>query len=363
MCSNINKKQEPVMRTRILDTTLRDGSYVINFQFTAADTQRIGSELESVGFDMIEVGHGVGLGASENGGGIAAETDIAYMEAAAEGIKKADWGMFCIPGIASVEHIDIAADHGMKFIRVGTDVTRAKDAQPFIERAKKHGMNVAANFMKSYVLEPSEFADYAKQAENYGADIVYVVDSAGGMLPKELEAYVKAVQDVSAVPIGYHGHNNLGLAVANSLVAMDNDVAIIDASLQGFGRSAGNTSTEQFLAAVERGGMETGFDIVEVMNISEKYIKPLIQKRGVDSLEVVSGLAQFHSSYMSTISKFASKYNVDPRRLIIEVCKEDMVAAPEDLVERKAKELSNNEDVYTARFHFERYHGKEQTSE
>ena len=348
-------------KLRLLDTTLRDGSYVINFQFTARDTAVIAAQLEAAGFELIEIGHGVGLGASERNYGKAAETDEAYLVAAAGAVKRAMWGMFSIPGVATLEHIDIAASYGMKFLRVGTDVADVPDSQSFIERAKKHGMYVCANYMKSYVVPPEEFARNAVLSQKYGADAVYIVDSAGGMLTRDMEAYFRAVQDVSDVAIGFHGHDNLGLGVANAVRAAELGAEIIDTSLQGMGRSAGNTPTELFIAVMERLGVRMGFDPLRVMDIGEKYIKPLIHHDGLNSLDIVSGYAQFHSSYMGVIREYSSKYGVDPRKLIIALCEKDRVNAPRALVEELARTLSaESDDAFSARFHLDRYHGAEQ---
>jgi 4-hydroxy-2-oxovalerate aldolase len=344
----------------ILETTLRDGSYVLNFQFTASDTAVLCAELEKAGFTLIEIGHGIGLGASNAGMGKAAETDEAYLRAAADTIKSAKWGMFCIPGIAKVEDVDLAARFGMSFIRIGTNVSDVEASEPFIARAKHHGMMVCANFMKSYATAPSEFAARAKLTQKYGSDVVYVVDSAGGMLTSEMEQYFKAVQDTCDIKIGFHGHNNLELAVANSLRAVELGASIVDTSLQGFGRSAGNTPTEIFLSVLRRAGFDLGIDPLTVMDIGEKYIRPLVQRQGYDSIDVVTGYAQFHSSYMGVIREYSSKYRVDPRRLIMSVCEQDRASAPRDLVDRMAQRLSEHSEVFTARFRFDRYHGSEQ---
>lgn len=348
----------------IMDVTLRDGSYVIDFQFTAADTALIVAALEQVGFDLIEVGHGIGLGASEAGLGAAAETDEAYMRATADVLKRARWGMFCIPGVARPEHIDLAADHGMSFIRIGTNVDDVAKGQPFIERARRRGLYVYANFMKSYASTPAEFAERVLAAEGYGAQTVYLVDSAGSMLTEDIRRYVEGVRARTQVRLGFHGHNNLGMGVANSLTAADLDVAVVDTSLQGFGRGAGNTSTEQFLCALQRRGVEIPMDPIAVMDVGERYILPMIVNRGLSSMDMVSGLAQFHSSYMGVIREFASRYRIDPRRLIIAVCAHDKVNAPRDLVEREARRLAKEgqyvDEALTTRFQFTRYHGAEQ---
>jgi 4-hydroxy-2-oxovalerate aldolase len=348
----------------ILEVTLRDGSYVIDFQFTARDTAIISKELENAGFRMIEIGHGIGLGASRTGKGKAAASDEEYLEAAAKTLKSARWGMFCIPGIAKLEDIDMAAQYGMNFIRIGTNVTQMEEAEPFIARAKKYDMFVSANFMKSYAMEPKEFAEKARLTQKFGSDVLSIVDSAGGMLTKELEAYFLSVRDVCNIGIGFHGHNNLDLAVANSIKALELGASIIDTSLQGMGRSGGNTPTEIFLMVLERQGAHKGINPLRVMDIGEKYIKPLISKRGYDSVDIVSGYAQFHSSYMGLIREYSSKYAIDPRKLIMAVCEEDKVTATPEMVERVAKRIGQeSEEVFTARFRLDQYHGAEQVDE
>lgn len=345
---------------QILECTLRDGSYAINFQFSAADTRAIAQGLEEAGIDIIEIGHGVGLGASEAGQGVAAATDEEYLEAAASVLKRARFGMFCIPGIARLEHVDLCQRYGAQFIRIGTNVTEVESSRPFIERAKKHGMYVSANFMKSYVLPPKEFAEKAKLSRSYGTDVVCLVDSAGGMLPEQITLYVEAIRHVTDVPIGFHGHDNLGLAVANSVHIARLGAQVVDTSLQGIGRGAGNASTEQVLALLRKAGYAMPYDDLKLMDLAIEHIRPLMHKAGVDPIDCVSGAAMFHSSYMGKIRKYADRYNVDPRKLIMRVCEHDQVNAPDELVERCAKELADTGEPISARFRLYEYYGHEQ---
>jgi 4-hydroxy-2-oxovalerate aldolase len=354
-----NKKSPK--KLQILECTLRDGSYTINFGFTATDTAVIAKALEHVGFRLIEIGHGIGLHASEAGKGKAAETDEAYCKAAAEVLKEAKWGMFCIPGIARLEDVDMAASYGMGFLRVGTNANEAEQAEPFIARAKKHGMYVSANFMKSYALEPKEFAQKAILAQKLGADVLSVVDSAGGMLVSELEAYFRAVRDVCDIDLAFHGHNNLGLAVSHSLKAVELGAVIVDTTLQGMGRSSGNAPSEMMVAALKRTGIDLGIDPIEVADISEKYVRPLLRRPGHSSLDVIGGYAQFHSSYMGLIRKYSSQYRVDPRRLIVALCERDKLNADAKLVEEIAKHLlSKSTELFPASLGFNDYFGDEQ---
>lgn len=347
---------------RILECTLRDGSYANNFQFTARDTAVIVAALDQAGFDLIEVGHGVGLNASECGMGQAVETDASYLLAASGATNRAKFGVFCIPGIARMQDLEMAIDHGVGFIRIGTNVTEVQESERFIVRAKEHGLFVCANFMKSYATDPADFAQQARRSQSYGADVVYIVDSAGGMLPGDVERYLRAVHDACDVAVAFHGHDNLGLAMANSLRAAEVGVSIIDSSLQGMGRSAGNTVTEMLVVSLERMGFDLGIDPIEVMDIGEKLIRPMIHKRGHSSLDIVTGQAQFHSSYMDVIRRYAGQYRVDPRRLILGVAEQDKVNAPAELVERVAQRLEGSmaDEVLAARYGLADYFGHEQ---
>ena len=344
----------------ILDCTLRDGSYVNNFQFTEQDTAKISNDLDKAGFPYIEVGHGIGLGATEKGQYVAVCSDIEYMKAARKSVKNNKWGMFCIPGIANLDHVRLAADEGMDFIRIGTDVTEVDQSQPFIELALKNNIEVFSNFMKSYVLKPIEFANLVVKAKGFGSQMVYLVDSAGGMLPNEVRDFIVAAKDMSSdTPLGFHGHNNLGLGVANSLICSELGVEMVDTSLQGYGRSAGNTGTEQFISALIRAGFDTNISSLEAMQLGEIHIRPLINSYGISSLDIAAGEALFHSSYMSRVVSIAKENKVDPRALIIDLCKINKIEAPVELIKEIAEKLKlTNPDPLN--LPFKKYYGEEQ---
>jgi 4-hydroxy-2-oxovalerate aldolase len=358
-----NLRSQIMKKVEILDTTLRDGSYAINFAFTSALTSTLCRELEEAGFNYIEIGHGVGLGSTRKGLNPAFESDASYLDAAKKALKKAKFGMFCIPGVADLEDVDLAGDHGMSFIRVGTDVTRVPDSEKFIKKAKSYNMVVAANYMKSYSMPPKAFAEQVLRSQDYGADIVYIVDSAGGMFYEDIQKYFDAVKQVSNIKIGFHGHNNLGLAVSNSLAAAQAGFDFVDSSLQGLGRSAGNASTEMLVTALVKAGFDTGIDFLRTLKIGLKYIQPMLPSAGIMPLDVVAGYAEFHSSYMPQILKAASKYEVDPAALIIEVCKVDRVNCKETLLNEIGQKLQMaNKKYEISDFGFHSYIGGEQDS-
>ncbi len=329
----------------ILDCTLRDGSYLIDYQFTAEDTYIICLGLMKAGFELIEIGHGTGLGSSEAGKGKAAATDKEYLQAARSALdgSAAKFGMFFIPGIGKIEDLEIAAGYGMSFVRIGTNITEIEQAKPYIEKAKEFGMMVSSNLMKSYAVPIDEFIRRAKMADHFGADIIAVVDSAGGMFPQDVREYVFRLKGITDKQIGFHGHNNLQLAIANTLEAVMAGASVVDSSLQGMGRSAGNAQTEVLAMVLEKLGYSTGIDPYKAMDLGERIIKPMMSKeQGVDDISLVSGIAQFHSSFYRTVYEVAEKYHIDPRRLIVEVSEIDRVHVTPELAETTALKITGD---------------------
>ncbi len=330
-------------RLEIVECTLRDGSYVIDFQFTTRDTAIIAAALENAGFDLIELGHGMGLNASNMGKGMAAATDEEYMQAATSALKNAQWGMFFIPGIGRHEDLELAVSYGMGFVRIGTNATEVEQSKEYVEHAKKLGLFVSANLMKSYALPPKKLVAQARLSEKFGVDLVCLVDSAGYMLPEDIRKYIAAMQDGLTIPIGLHCHDNLDLGMANVLTAIDCGAQRIDSTLQGIGRGGGNPATEILVTVLKRKGIDLGIDLNRLMDIGERLIKPMLQDRGLDSLNITSGYAGFHSSYLEIILKYSSLYGVDPRDLIVNICEADQVYAPEEIIENTARQLQQRQ--------------------
>ncbi len=326
----------------ILECTLRDGSYSIDFQFDYKDTAVIAKMLETSGVKYIEIGHGIGMNASQSGLGMAASTDEEYLKAAMENLSKAKFGMFFIPGIGRIEDIDLAADYGMDFIRIGTNVTETDNAEKFIKYAKKKDMLIASNLMKSYTLSPSEALKNAKNVADWGADIVTIVDSAGGMLPNEVSSYITTLRDNLDCRIGFHGHNNFYLAIGNTLAAIESGATIVDTTLQGMGRSAGNAPTEIILLILKKIGYQTNIDMKKIFEIGENFIRPIMKKQGFGPIDVISGYAQFHSKFTDTIFQVAKKTGVDPLDLIVKVSEKNKIFVSEELALESAEYLQRN---------------------
>jgi len=304
----------------IVENTLRDGSYAIDFQFDKNQTAEITSGLYSLGFSYIEVGHGLGLGAWNNiQVGLSKENDETYIKAAKFAAPNAHIGVFFIPGIGSKNDIDLAIDNGINFIRIGSNVDTFRNTLQFAEYAKGKGLIVAINLMKSYAVKSYEFTTIAKEIDTWDvADVIYLVDSAGCMLPDEVFEYIDRTREKVATPIGFHGHNNLSLAIANGIQAINAGATYIDTSIRGMGRSAGNAQTEIMIYILQKMGLCPIYtEIYKFYEFANKYIVPLMSyAQGLSDEEIHIGISKFHSSYLPLADKVSKTFNVDNMRLI-----------------------------------------------
>lgn len=335
-------------QVQLLDCTLRDSSYAIDFQFSARDTRNICRGLEKAGIRMIEVGHGLGLGASSSRYGFALETDEAYLQAAASALTTASFGAFFIPGIGSKDDLKRAREFGMGFVRVGSELANLGKALEYIAYAKELGLYVALNLMKTYAASPEELSVLAKPLRGVGIDAIYVVDSAGCMLPDQVATYVRALGESSELQVGFHGHNNLGLANANCLAALNAGATLIDGTLRGMGRSAGNAQTEVLVHLLEQAGYLMNVDTFDLFETASRYLEPLmLYPQGLPAMDVVIGMSKFHSSHLARFKRVLDKYDVDLRRLIMAVSQVDCVNPSDELIESIAKDLSRADEFST----------------
>lgn len=310
----------------LLDTTIRDGSYSVDFKFSLKDVRSIVTKSQKIGIKFIEVGHGMGLNASSLKYGLSMQTDEEYIAAAKAVAGDAQIGVFCNPHIASLNDIQSARKCGIDFIRIGVTVDDYLSAAPYICKCREEGIFVFVNFMKTYAYEPSAFASAAKALFNIGVHCVYIVDSAGSMTSEEIGKYIDASRNECEVMLGYHGHNNLGMAVANSLYCVKRGMEFVDCSWQGLGRSIGNAPTEQVVMALEKYGYKTGFDIPRVLEYGYSSLRTIVQDKLVNPLDYVCAYAGFHSGFLKDIYRCCNEKHVDPLRLIISYCEFDKVS-------------------------------------
>src|SRR5688572_11889298 len=287
---------------KIVENTLRDGSYVVDFQFTKEDTRRVTAGLARLGFEMIEIGHGLGLGAWNNPkAGLSKENDETYIRAARKASPDAKVGVFFIPGLGTKADIKSAKEAGIDFIRIGTNIDTFRVTREYLEYAKELGLFAAINLMKSYAVKSYEFTRIVQEIDSWKmADVIYLVDSAGCMMPDEVFTYIDRTKENITTPLGFHGHNNLSLAVANTLQAMRAGATYLDTCVRGMGRSAGNAQTEVIVFLLQQMGViQKKIDLYALYKFANDFVVPLMSKlQGLTDEEVHIGVSKFHTSFM-----------------------------------------------------------------
>ena len=328
----------------ITDTTLRDGSHSVAHRFTINDVTRVVSALDSANVDIIEVGHGDGLAGSTANYGFSAVPEMDLIKAAVQSAKNSKIATLLLPGIGTVPDLEKVKDLGVKVIRVATHVTEADIAHEHIEVAKKMGFFVVGFLMMAHRAKTERVVEEAQKMESYGADVVYATDSAGALLPKGVKERISALKSALKIPVGFHSHNNLGLAIGNSLAAIEAGATYIDGSLGGLGAGAGNTPTEMLVGVMERAGIDKNANFFKTIDASSLVLNEVLEPYGVhlpaiqDSLML--GYAGVYSSFMLHAKRAAKRFNVDYRDIIVEAGRREAVGGQEDWLYEIAEELS-----------------------
>ena len=266
----------------ILDSSLRDGSHALSHQYTAAQVSSVARGLDDAGVEMIEVSHGDGWAARPITYGFGKQSEMELFKAASSVIKNGKLAVLLLPGIGTKDDLKMAADYGAKVAQIATHVTEADIAEQHIGVAKKMGMEVIGMLMLSHMASPEKIAEQGKLMESYGADVVLVTDSAGALMPDTVRAKgSRRCATRSKIDVGFHGHNNLSLAVANSVAAIEEGARWIDACTCGLGAGSGNTPTEVLAAVLDKMGYETGINLWKIMDVAEEnVVRPIMPKAG-----------------------------------------------------------------------------------
>jgi 4-hydroxy 2-oxovalerate aldolase len=330
-----------MQKIRIIDTTLRDGSHAVSHSFTENDVRAIAGALDAAGVGTIEISHGDGIGGSSYQYGFSVVDEISLIKAAAETVKQAKIAVLLLPGIGTIEDLEKAIHAGARTVRVATHCTEADIAEQHIKFAKAAGLEAIGFMMMTHMADADKLVEQAKLFESYGADIIYVTDSAGAMVPEEVSERIQAVCSSVSVPVGFHAHNNLGLAVGNTLAAIKAGATVVDATLKGLGAAAGNTQLEVLNAVLHKRGYETGVDLYKAMDAADDLIVPRMARPLMIDRESLSiGYAGTYGSFLLHAKRAAEKFKVDARDILIEMGHRRTVGGQEDMIIDVAYELS-----------------------
>ncbi len=328
---------------RITDSSLRDGSHPMRHQFTIEQVRAVTQALDEAGVPVIEVTHGDGLAGSSIQYGFSKTSEMELISEARKVCTQAKIAALLLPGIGTLKELREAVERGVQVVRIATQCTEAGIAEEHFEIAKKLGIEAIGFLMMAHMRPPEDLVKQAKLMESYGADCVYIVDSAGAMLPQDARARVKALKEVLTTQVGFHAHNNLGVAVGNSLAALEAGADQLDGCLRGLGAGADNAPTELLAAVLDKMGLNPGLDVYKLMDAAEYVIAPMMPFQPLPNRDAISvGFAGVYSTFLLHARRAGERYGVDPRDILAELGRRQAMAGQEDWILDVALELARD---------------------
>ena len=324
-----------------VDTTMRDGSHAVRHSFTKEQVSQIAARLDKCGVPLIELSHGDGLGGSSYTYGFSKIDEFTLMEAAAKEIKNGRLTVLLLPGIGTIADLKQAKACGAKAVRVATHVTEADVSAEHIYAAKELDMMAVGFLMMVHTAPVERIVEEAKKMESYGADYINLADSAGYLMPGDVKARITAVREAVNIPVGFHAHNNMGLAIANSLIAVQSGADFVDGTLRGLGAGAGNAQIEVLAGVMKRNGYETGLDFYGLMDLAAEVVEPImLRPQTIDNGSLMLAYTGVYSSFLLHVYDAAKKYSLDPRDILVELGRRKMVGGQEDMIIDVAYQLT-----------------------
>ncbi|MDN3427243.1 4-hydroxy-2-oxovalerate aldolase [Microbacterium sp. APC 3898] len=325
----------------LLDVTLRDGSHAMSHAFTPTQVRETARGLDAAGIRYFEVSHGDGLGGSSLQYGLSAHDELKLIEAAADECTQAEVSVLLIPGIGVKGDLQNAVKAGAKMVRVATHVTEADVAAQHIALGRELGLKTVGFLMMAHMASVEKIVEQAKLFESYGAEVIYVTDSAGYMLPQDVTDRISALKQSVGCEIGFHGHNNLSMAMANTVAAVKAGATYIDGSLRALGAGSGNTQTEVMVAVLERLGYQTGIDLYKIMDVANDTVAPFMPRpQEITGSSLVMGYSGVYSSFLLHTNVAAKRFGVDERDILVELGRMKAVGGQEDLIYDVAQGLA-----------------------
>jgi len=327
---------------KIIDCTLREGSNAINFQFGRELTKNILKGLEGAGVKWIEMGHGYGLGASSKCNYPSPLTDEEYMDLAKDCLQVAKYGFHFNLKYSKKNDIKISARKGVHFLRIGAEINKLNEIREYINFAKENELLVFISLRKIYTVSSfKEYVKVLKKLDDWGADLIILLDSAGYMLPEDVKKFINLGKIEIKTPLGFHAHNNLQLGIANTIIAIQSGADSVDACVGGLGRSSGNVPIEILSIILEKYNWGLSLDYKKLSDLNDKYIFPLIKKENrFSSKNLLCGLTGFHSGNFSLIVEAIKKHPyIDYRDLVIAITKKEKIRISESIIESTAESL------------------------
>jgi len=325
----------------ISDPTLRDGNHAVQHTLSLEQITAYCVVADAAGVPIVEVGHGNGLGASSLQLGESVIMDDTLLRVAREHLPHSKLGIHLIPGFATIEKdLKNAIDIGVDVVRVAAHCTEADITERYIGYAREKGKTVFGVLMMSHMVSKEVLAEEAKKMEFYGAEGFVFMDSSGHYLPADVSERVKILVSTLSIPVGFHAHNNLGMAIANSVAALEAGADILDGTARGFGAGAGNAQLEVLVAVLERLGYKTGINLYKMLDAADMAEKRLMKKvPSISSVSVVSGLSGVFSGFLQPVLRASEQFKVDPRDIFFELGKRKIVAGQEDIIIEVASDL------------------------